>query len=614
MLLGSSQRLVPSVPEDGFRDPFAGVAAPEGEGATVELCDWGVATLDFADRSALDRTTGSWLALSGQPLLLGCDAGDEGATTGAADLLARLTESGLATLADIDGHFAIAWWNAPRRELKLIRDRFGIEPLFYSESNGRLCFGSRIRDLARRGLVRKAVSHEGLAEYLVFCFLPGRRTLHEGVWRVPAGGVLTWSEPGRPQIDHWYRLRYDGTQVTDEEEIKGRFSHLLEQAVVRRLSATVPSVMISGGMDSSSVLAFTRRHRSGPIRTYGYRCGGASFDESLYARSLAQELGTTHGEVQFGEHESVAILDAVACMDVPFCDVGVELGNWIVGNAARGDVAYMLTGDGGDELWASHPVYAAQRIVSWYDRARVPGFMQSALWTLASQLHDTEQKRSLSVILKRLLPQPGLSASLQHFRWRAYHRVEQFPALVTERWSQGMAATDPFSSVREAFDGYCGPDDGISPMLYADYTSQSSFYFARLLFSREFGIEARMPFYDRRLVEFGARIPPRLKLEGIERTKRLFREAMDGVLPEIVRSRKDKLGHSIPLKNWLRGQGELARIVGETLSPETLERRGIFRVDAVQRLLAEHASRRHNHSHRIWAIFVLEQWMRRHLD
>jgi asparagine synthase (glutamine-hydrolysing) len=131
---------------------------------------------------------------------------------------------------------------------------------------------------------------------------------------------------------------------------------------------------------------------------------------------------------------------------------------------------------------------------------------------------------------------------------------------------------------------------------------------------RHFGIVARTPFYDRELVEFGARIPARLKLEGIERTKRLFRFAMKGVLPDIVNERTDKLGHSVPLKNWLRTNSALNSLMTSMIASKAIEARGMLRVDAVMRLLEEHRARRHNHSHRLWAILVLEHWLQSHLD
>ena len=122
-----------------------------------------------------------------------------------------------------------------------------------------------------------------------------------------------------------------------------------------------------------------------------------------------------------------------------------------------------------------------------------------------------------------------------------------------------------------------------------------------------------MPFYDRQFVEFGARIPAGLKLEGIERTKRLFRAAMKGVVPNVITERKDKLGHSVPLKNWLRNRSILDAEIAATLTREKIEARGLFRFDAIEQMLAEHRTKRHNHSHRIWAMFVLERWLQLHM-
>ena len=186
--------------------------------------------------------------------------------------------------------------------------------------------------------------------------------------------------------------------------------------------------------------------------------------------------------------------------------------------------------------------------------------------------------------------------------------------LLTPGAKERMRGCDPLSPVLESFDGYDGPEDGMSKWLYSDYRTASSFYFNRLLLTRHFGLETRMPFYDRELVEFGARIPAHLKLEGVERTKRLFRVAMEGVLPDVINHRKDKLGHSVPFKNWLRSDGVLYRTVAETLESERFRDRGLFEVGTVRTLIEEHRSRRHNHSHRIWALFVLEQWLRRKMD
>jgi asparagine synthase (glutamine-hydrolysing) len=610
MLLGGTRDLIPSIGEGFSRATRPGVTAPDDNTIALLIRDWGVPTFDRLERVAWNISDGSWVAVSGNPLF----PREPGETAAPRDAGARtlqaLHSGGLRALEHVDGAFGIVWWCASQQKLYLIRDRFGSEPLFYSHSRGGIVFGSRIRDLVAAGLIRATLSAQGLAEYLVFCYVPGTRTLHEGVQRVPAGSAVVYSPTsGTMQVERWYTLSFANPMPADEDAIAGEYRTLLEAAVTRRLGPTDPGALLSGGMDSSSAVTFARHHWSGPIQSFGFRCAGASFDESVYARGLAKALGVEHHEVEYGPEQPLSLTAAAAHMDVPFCDAGIEIGTWLLGQAAQSKIEYVITGDGGDEIWASHPVYAAQKLMRWYDAMHMPRIVNDGLWHLASLVHDSDQKRNLPVVIKRLLPMPGIPRDLQHFRWRAYFATQQLSELLTPEWARKVQDVDPFESVRRSFEGYTGPDDGISPMLYSDYTTASSFYFSRLLLLRRFGIEPRTPYYDRKLVEFGARIPAHLKLEGMERTKRLFKQSMKGVLPEVVNGRKDKIGHSVPFKNWLREKSPVSIKLQTELAPEKLEKRGVFRVGAISRMMKEHRARLHNHSHRLWAVFLLQQWL-----
>jgi asparagine synthase (glutamine-hydrolysing) len=588
-----------------------GLASLGSGGAIVVVRPWSVAGLDAEERTASNASTGSWLALSGHVFRDLASGQDGPVEKAASSLLARLDAVGTAALAEIDGSFALAFFDGRARRLHLVRDRFGVEPLFYGLGRGGALFGSRTRDLIATGLLPGGICPQGLAEFLTYCFIPGDATLDAHIRRVPPGHFVVLDEAGNVIArERWYRLSFAGAQEHDEHAIAERFRTLLEQAVVRRLRGTRPGALLSGGMDSSSVVTFARRHREGPILSYAFRCGGQGFDESIYARALAEAMGTEHTEVSYGEEQAFEIERAVAEMDAPFCDVGINVGTWILGKAAAGHVDFALTGDGGDELWASHPVYAAQRLIARYERLPIPRGVDRGLRWLGSRFRDSDHKRDLRVVAKRLLPHPDLPRELGPFRWRCYYVPNEMLGLVSSATARELAPANPFKSVIDAYDGYDGPDDGISPYLYNDYVTASSFYMSRLLLLRRFGIEARSPFYDRELVEYGTRIPASKKLEGMERTKRLFRQAMEGVLPDVINHRKDKLGHSVPMKLWLRGDGPLARRVAKILSPDSLRARGLFRAEPVQRLLEEHRARRHNHSHRLWALYVLELWLR----
>ncbi|WP_222182436.1 asparagine synthetase B family protein [Geminicoccus harenae] len=613
MLLGATGALSRRQDQKWSAGPD-GARLLQADGAALAVLPWQVQALDALDRVAKDAASGSWLALSGRPILTSARE-DEAAGDLAGRVLARLKERGTAALNELDGVFALAWYDAPARRLVLVRDRFGSEPLFWAERPDGVLFASRIRDLRATGLLAGGLDGLGLAEFLTYCYVPGTATLDKGVRRVAPGSHVTIElASGKATEQAWYRLSFADPVAPDEAEIARNFRELLEAAVVRRMTTTPVGIMLSGGMDSSSTVTFLRRHEPGTIRSFAFSCAGAGFDESHYAAQLAKELGTEHETVRYGEAEALSVADVSAASEVPFTDVGINEGSWIVARAASGKVPFLFTGDGGDELWASHPVYAAQKLLAPYDSLPVPQFVHKALTGAFNLFSDSDQKRDLKVKLKRILPAAGLPKAIGPFRWRAYYAPDDFPALLTPSAQGLVRGQDPFASVVASYQGYDGPDDGLSPHLYSDYTTTSTYYFSRLMLLRHFGIEYRLPFYDRALVEYGARIPARLKLEGIERTKRLFRQAMEGVLPDIINHRKDKLGHSVPMKNWLRETGPLWQWVSGQLSPDAVRRRGLFQPAAVQRLIDEHRAKRHNHSHRLWAMAVLEAWLRVHHD
>jgi asparagine synthase (glutamine-hydrolysing) len=578
--------------------------------AVAAILPWAIHGFDRLIRTANDQPTGSWLAFSGAPLA--ARSSDLPHAAPAHWILQELLSKGSAALASLDGGFAIAWFDGRSGLLHLVRDRFGIEPFYYAAVGASVLFASRVRDLRGSGLLPDRISGQGLAEFLVFGFVPGPATLDHDVHRIRPGFRLEVNpRDGTVRSERWYRLSFAGPQVTDEREVTDHFRRLLDEATRRRLDpARDPAVLLSGGMDSSAVLSIARRHHPSTIRTYAFRCPGATFDESYYARELATALAAAHTEVDYGEAQALEQRALVHEMEVPFCNIGINVGTWILGRAASNGATYLLSGDGGDEFWGSHPVYAAQRVMRVYDALPIPPVLHRALHATLNLVGDSDRKRDLRVTLKRILPQYGLPKALGPFRWLAQYTTTSLHDTLTPEARRLVSDVDPFQSVLDAYDGYDGPDDGLSPHLYNDYVTASGYYFSRLGLLRRFGLESRLPFYDRELVEFGAHVPARLKVEGVERTKRLFRAAMRGIVPDLILDRKDKLGHSIPLKNWLRENGELARDVTRTLTVDAITERGLFEPRAVRQLWDEHQRRRHNHSHRIWGLYTLELWLR----
>jgi asparagine synthase (glutamine-hydrolysing) len=578
------------------------------DAATAAVRPWRVAALDREERRAADPASGSWLVVSGHVFHDRRGEWAERPERLATALLERFTRRGPGAVADLDGQFALAWFDGPSSRLYLIRDAFGAEPLYWAVAGGGLVFGSRVRDLLATGLLPREISPRGLAEYLTYCYVPSEATLDRGVEQVPAGGAIELEPGGAPRRSRWHRLSFAGARLTDEREIAAQFRSLAEAAIVRRGGDPRPGVFLSGGMDSSTVLSFLRQHQPGEIRTYSYRCAVTSFDESGFARAMARAAGAEHTEVLLEAGDMLGVDRVVAAMEVPFCDLGLEVATWLLGRAAGGAVDYALTGTGGDEIWASHPVYAAQRVVGTFERLPLPAAVDRGLRRLAGSLPDSDRKRDLRVILKRLLPPAAFPSELRHYRWKAYYAPADFEWLLQPAMAAAVREEDPFRCVREGFEGYDGPDDQVTPCIYNDYLTLVPGFANRGRLLRAFGLEMRTPFLDRDLVEFGTRFPSRLKLERIERTKRLFREAMEGVLPDEINHRHDKLGLSIPLKNWLREDGGIAARLAEACAPEALAEAGVFRPEAVEMLLRRHRERRANDSQRLWAILVLQLW------
>ena len=575
---------------------------------------WGVLSLDASTTRSGSTTNGSWLSWSGRAWRR--DDGP-GRLLEPRWLLERLLGRGAVALAEVEGTFAIAWFDASRRQLSLARDRFGIEPIHYSNHGDAVYFSSMLTGMRELLPAQLEIAEDGLRDYFVYGFCPGQATLLRGARRVLPGTAATFRlVDGRisERVERWHQLSYREQSLNEDGAIREAFKAALDSAVRRSVGGHRPAAMISGGMDSSAVASIMRNYEPGEILSFGFRCAGKAFDESEYARGLAAQLRMPHHEIEFSEQDAVDFGDGIWAMDCPFSDAGIEIGTWVVARHAAGKAGYIVTGDGGDEFWASHPVYAAHRLLRAYEAVPLGRPLRRLVKNLLNRVSDSDHKRDLRVVAKRLLPDPDLPRELRHIRWKVYYDAAGLERLLGGSSPPRQAPDDFYGSMLHAFDGFDGPPGSLDAMLYNDYYTASTFYLSRLLLFRRHGVEPRHPFFDTELVELGTRVPFGKKLEGLERTKRLFRDSMRGIVPDLILDRKDKLGHSIPMKNWLRARGQLYERVAGVVLEELCARRGLVNRAVAERMLADHVAARENHSHRLWAMFVLENWLQAHLD
>ncbi|MDZ7267389.1 MAG: asparagine synthase C-terminal domain-containing protein [candidate division KSB1 bacterium] len=535
------------------------------------------------------------------------------ATTNAAEIILRLYfKLGEKFCRQLNGNFVIALYDAPAQRFYLYRDHLGIEPVYYSRKAGVLYFCSRLRPLTALPAIGREINHGVLQRYLLFNYNPGYDSIFAGIATLRPGFFIK-IDRGRLSIEQYWRPSFAEPFRKEVATYKAELLELLRDAVRLRL---VPGyragAFLSGGMDSSSVVHFMRGLLSQPIASFSFRCQGKTFDESHYARVMSERYGTEHHQVEYTAEDAARHLAGVAqAAQEPFSDIGIEIASWLLGAQVREHADYVLTGDGGDELFGGHPVYLADRAAKAFNR--IPAFIRQPLTKTLQLLPDTDSKKSLVVKAKRFSYSSAFPAALHSNRWRIYYTEAELRRLCLPEMRAQVNGFNPFAELLEIYGEADGRDE-LSLTLYGDYYSVVGFYLRRMELIRQFGVEGRMPLLDYRLVDYTARIPSELKIGRRGETKLLLHKIMAGELPDEIVFRKDKLGHSVPMKNWMRESAVIQNLFHEYLSPEQVKRRGFFDHRYIAQLIREHRSKAHNHSHRLWGLLMFELWCRAHLD
>ncbi len=511
-------------------------------------------------------------------------------------------------LTHVNGKVAVALWDAPRRRLVLGRDRFGIEPLFYARDGSQLVFSSSLRALLSTGWVATQMDHEAILQYLLYGYNPSASTLIQGVSKLPAGHVLSVDGETAELVcrPYWF-LSFAETEMKTEDAYREDVLSLMEEAVRIRLEpGEAPGIFLSGGTDSSAMVSLTSNLRAEAFPTFSFRCEGVSYDESHYARFVAQQFGTTHTETAYQPEHMLLMSDIATHMDEPFCDIGIEIATYLLGQVAQGRVSYVLSGEGGDELFGGHPVYTADKVASLIDW--LPRPIVTPITGLFQHLPDSDHKKNLQVKLKRFTYSLSFPPELLSHRWRVYYTPAELQALCTDDFFASCDLSRIYDDMirrnRES-DG----QDILSRSLHSDYATLVDFYLRRLELLRVFGIESRLPLLDHRLVAYAARIPSRLKLRGFSNSKYLYKKILRSHLPREILYDRPKLGHSVPMKNWMRDDDGASAFCEGVLRDPAFHGLGFFRAGAIEQLLAEHRRKTHNHSHRLWSLVVLALWL-----
>jgi len=513
---------------------------------------------------------------------------------------------GVEALQRLRGMFAFAIWDARKRSLFLARDRIGIKPLYYCHRGGRLVFASEIKSILASSVVPRELNPQALYDYIGFEFVPAPETMFRDIYKLPAGHYLLLKD-GQANVVRYWDLRFTPPTTLSYGEAVERQRELLDHAVKSHLMSDVPlGVFLSGGLDSSALVAMMRRHISGPLRTFTIGYQDKTFSELDYAKIVADAFQTEHHVLMIDDLKPEHVERAAWHLDEPMTDLSaVPL--MLVCEKAKSFVTVCLSGEGGDESFAGYDRFKASRLDQFY--RRIPSLLRRQLVErIVLGLPDQPQKKGAVNMLKRFIEGARLPVEGMHLRWQYFSPPEQdrllFGPAVKER-----AVFDRFRLVRESA-AQCDALDRVNREIYVDmrFMMTESVLMKVDKMSMASSLEIRVPLIDHVFVEFMASLPGHWKLKGLE-TKAIFRSALEGILPERIVHR-GKQGYSLPVKHLLRGRLK-DYMVG--LLNETPVIRENFDLPFVNRLIAEHVAMKHNHNHTLWALMNVAIWSRKFL-
>jgi asparagine synthase (glutamine-hydrolysing) len=531
-------------------------------------------------------------------------------------LLAMYARDGEAMLSRLNGIFAFAIWDVHASRLFLARDRLGVKPLYYAQRGDLLVFGSEIKALLP-ALPRPCLNEPAVADFLTFLWVPDPDTLHEGVHQLPAGYCATF-EAGRLGMRQYWDASFDVDASRHRDEWRDDVRRIVSEAIRRQMVSDVPiGSFLSGGIDSSAIVAEMSAATGGRVPTYTIGFSPEDLgpeivpDDVRYARQVGEVFNTEYHE-QTVKPDVVDLLPRLMWhLDDPIADPAA-ITTFLICSAARERLTVILSGMGGDEIFAGYPRHLAAKLGRVGDV--VPRRMRAAAASLVERRMTMGQPGRLRAPRRNLMKLArGISASPErrYLTYCSYYRPDELPQILNGELRSALRGHDPFRHHLAYFDRVVD-QHWLNQLLYVDMKTflpcLNLAYTDRM--SMATGMEVRVPLLDDEVVDFGARIPPGLKLRRMQR-KHVFKCSQQGVLPEAVIWRP-KAGFGAPLRSWV-GQ-ELRPMVDDLLSPASVRARGLFDPNEVQRIIAAERAGTEDNVLRIWSLLTLELWQQVHMD
>jgi asparagine synthase (glutamine-hydrolysing) len=507
------------------------------------------------------------------------------------------------------GMFAFAIWDERTQELFLARDRVGKKPLLYAQVNGQFIFSSEFSALLLHPDIGRNIDIEALHHYLSFMCVPAPLTAYQAIRKLEPGHSLRWRR-GEIEIERYWLPDFARKVDISEEEAGERAIEILRDAVKVRLMSEVPlGAFLSGGIDSSAVVALMSEESSAPVKTFSIGFEEQDFSELHHARRVAAHVGADHHEFIVRPNALEVLPILVEHYGEPYADSSA-IPTYYVARETRKHVTVALNGDGGDESFAGYERYAAMRLAERYHR--IPAVLRDTVLRQAIELiPSSETKRGRVRDVKRFIQAASLPKVERYLRWVSVFDSKAKQDLYTEEFRQ---QTQSISNAR-MLDPWFARANGSGIVDAALLTDIMTYLPNDLLVKVDIAtmansLEARSPFLDHHVIEFAASLPERFKLRGLT-TKYLLKRMLKKLLPAENLDRR-KMGFGVPIGHWFRGK--LQPFLRETLLAEVALKRGLFKPEAVKQLVELHTRGERDYSHQLWTLLMLELWFQRFID
>lgn len=513
-------------------------------------------------------------------------------------------------LEHLRGMFAFAIYDEKEKVLFCARDRVGKKPFKYYFNDRYFMFASELKAILTQPEYKKEVDYEAIHHYLTLQYVPAPKTGFKGIHKLEPGHYLLLNlKTGRLVKKRYWRLNYAKKLELSEEEWKSRILAKLDESVALRMVADVPlGAFLSGGIDSSAVVALMSQHSTTRVKTFSIGFNEAKYSELKYAKIVADKFNTDHTEfiVKPGAVETLPLL--VRHYEEPYADSSA-LPSYYVSKLTREHVTVALNGDGGDENFAGYSRYSIQKFALLYDRFllahKVVG--QPAAAVFYKLVHNTLAERA-----NRFAQTMGMDYARRYVNYICYFTNAAKDTLYTDDFREKMAGINSEDVIAQKF-AEAKTHNKLDQTLYADFASYlpDDLLVKMDIATMAVSLEARSPFLDHELLELTAKMPINLKLKGRDQKKYILKESLRGLVPDEVMFRP-KMGFGVPIEAWFRSDLD-AYMRGVLLSGRSLSR-GLFEKNAIEAILTSHQTTKVNFANQIWALLTLELWFREYFD